>query len=152
MSLPLPITFEQNDYTYKVLTCQITRDATLIKIELNGKEYELTKTPDNHWQSDVTIAQNVALLAAIARNISLRYWSNQCKATPEAIKTAARACCSMPSGKSPNISTVKSTERSTSARVSSKNSRKGLIFEPAFADQANRRPMTLHFSAQQRLN
>ncbi|WP_256006695.1 hypothetical protein [Pedobacter deserti] len=73
MSLPLRITFEQNDYTYKVLTRQITRDTTLIKIELNGKEYELTKTPDNHWQSDVTIAENAQLLAAIARNLSLRY-------------------------------------------------------------------------------
>jgi hypothetical protein len=73
MSLPLRITIHQKDYTYKVLTRHITRDTKLIKIDLEGTEYELHRLADNQWHSDVTISDNQELLAAIARNLSLRY-------------------------------------------------------------------------------
>ncbi|MEJ2880984.1 hypothetical protein [Pedobacter sp. GR22-6] len=73
MSLPLRITFEQKDYTYTVLTRSITRDTTLIRIEMEGEEYELTRGNDGYWRSDATISERVDLLAAIARNLSLRY-------------------------------------------------------------------------------
>jgi len=73
MSLPLRITFGQKDYTYKVLTRQITRDTSLIEIDLEGVQYQLRKSADNLWQSNVTISDNAELLGAIARNLSLRY-------------------------------------------------------------------------------
>ncbi|MEJ2884577.1 hypothetical protein [Pedobacter sp. GR22-6] len=73
MSLPLRIHFEQKDYSYTILTKPITRDMLAIRIELDGEEYEFTKAPDKYWRSDPTISGRAELLAAIARNLSLRF-------------------------------------------------------------------------------
>jgi len=74
MSQPLRITFEGKDYTYSILTPKITKDMTLIRIELNGQEYQLVPDVKRQWVAvDVTISDQPELLKSIARNIALRY-------------------------------------------------------------------------------
>lgn len=74
MGLPLRITFEGTDYTYKVLTKSITKQTTLIRIELEGKEFELVPGSKGEWHAaDTTISDKADLLKAIARNVALRY-------------------------------------------------------------------------------
>ncbi|WP_442591372.1 hypothetical protein ACSBL2_09100 [Pedobacter sp. AW31-3R] len=74
MGLPLRITFEGRDYTYKVLTKSINKLSTLIRIEMEGKEFELVPTGKGEWYAaDTTISDKPDLLKAIARNLALRY-------------------------------------------------------------------------------
>jgi hypothetical protein len=74
MSQPLRITFEENDYTYLILTPKITKDIKSIRIELEGQEYQLAPDSQHTWNAiDATISDHPGLLRAIARNIALRY-------------------------------------------------------------------------------
>ena len=74
MSLPLRITFEGADYTYRVLTKLIVKTTDLIRIELDGVEYQLSPNAKGEWvAADATIADRQDLLRAIARNVALRY-------------------------------------------------------------------------------
>jgi len=74
MTLPLRITFDGNDYTYSVLTKSINKQTTLIRISLNGQEYELAPNARGEWNAaDATIVDQPELLKAIARNVALRY-------------------------------------------------------------------------------
>ncbi|MES2455585.1 MAG: hypothetical protein V4594_08600 [Bacteroidota bacterium] len=74
MSLPLRITFEGDDYTYAVLTKSIDKQTTLIRISLDGQEYELAPNTKGEWNATgTTIVDRPELLRAIARNVALRY-------------------------------------------------------------------------------
>jgi len=74
MSLPLRITFEDNDYTYTVLTKLINRDTKEIKILLGERELTLFKNEQNVWDArERTIEDKSDLIKAIARNVALRY-------------------------------------------------------------------------------
>jgi hypothetical protein len=74
MSLPLRNTFEDNDYTIFVLTKSIDKQTTLIRISLDGREYELAPNARGEWNaSDATVHDEPGLLNAIARNVALRY-------------------------------------------------------------------------------
>lgn len=74
MSLPLRITFEGEDYTYRVLTKAIDKTTRMIRIEMDGTEYDLVPNLSGDWiAADATIFDRHALLKAIARNVALRY-------------------------------------------------------------------------------
>jgi hypothetical protein len=74
MSLPLRITFEGDDYTYVILTKSIDKQTTVIRISLDGQEYQLTPNARGEWDAvDATIIDRPGLLRAIARNVALRY-------------------------------------------------------------------------------
>lgn len=74
MSLPLRITYEEDDYTIFVLTKSIDKQTTLIRISLEGKEYELAPNGRGEWDAtDATLHNQPGLLKAIARNVALRY-------------------------------------------------------------------------------
>lgn len=74
MSLPLRITFEQQDYSYTVLTRGISKLTESIKINLLDEEFTLVRNQANEWIFlEETIGSNPGLLQAIARNIVLRY-------------------------------------------------------------------------------
>lgn len=74
MSLPLRITFEHADYSYRVLTTGISKETKEIKISQSGKEFTLAKNHQNEWFAmDATIADNQELLKAIGRALSTRY-------------------------------------------------------------------------------
>jgi hypothetical protein len=74
MSLPLRITFEEDDYTIFVLTKSIDKQTTLIRISLDGQEYELAPNARGEWNAvDATVHDQPGLLKAIARNVALRY-------------------------------------------------------------------------------
>jgi hypothetical protein len=74
MSLPMRITFEENDYTYTVVTKGITKETSSIQINLNDKQYELARNSKGDWDAaDATINDSPGLLKAIGRNIKLRY-------------------------------------------------------------------------------
>ncbi len=74
VSLPLRITFEGADYTYRVLTKLIVKTTKLIRIELEDVQYELAPNEKGEWlAADATIADKQELLRAIARNVALRY-------------------------------------------------------------------------------
>ncbi|MES2454847.1 MAG: hypothetical protein V4594_04890 [Bacteroidota bacterium] len=74
MSQPLRITFEGKDYTYSILTPKITKDVTLIRIELEGQEYELAPDAKRQWVAvDATIYDQPELLKSIGRNIAVRF-------------------------------------------------------------------------------
>jgi len=74
MTLPLRITFEDNDYTYIVLTKLIDRDTKEIKILLGEQEFTLFKNEHNVWDArERAVEDNAGLLKAIARNVALRY-------------------------------------------------------------------------------
>ncbi|HKG06108.1 MAG TPA: hypothetical protein VKB19_06620 [Pedobacter sp.] len=74
MSLPLRITFEEDDYTIFVLTKSIDKQTKLIRISFDGKEYELAPNARGEWNAtDAAIHDQPGLLKAIARNVALRY-------------------------------------------------------------------------------
>ncbi|QIL37930.1 hypothetical protein G7074_00695 [Pedobacter sp. HDW13] len=74
MSLPMRITFEENDYTYTVVTKGITKETSSIQINLNDKQYELARNLKGDWDAaDATVNDIPGLLKAIGRNIKLRY-------------------------------------------------------------------------------
>ncbi|RZM18512.1 MAG: hypothetical protein EOO88_40520 [Pedobacter sp.] len=74
MSLPLRITFEGEDYTYTILTRQIDRDTSEIRISLNGEELTISRNSAGEWDAlERTITDPQGLLKAIARNVALRY-------------------------------------------------------------------------------
>lgn len=74
MSLPLRITFEGKDYQYTIITRPITKDTTLVRILLEGTEYELLPKETDHLKSsNAAISDNARLLHTIARNIALRW-------------------------------------------------------------------------------
>ena len=74
MSLPLRITFEGEDYTYTILTKQIDRETSEIRINLNGEELTISRNSSGEWDAmERTITDPQGLLKAIARNVALRY-------------------------------------------------------------------------------
>lgn len=74
MSLPLRITFEQQDYTYTVLTKGIDKNTKEIKINLSGQDYTLVRNQQNQWHAqEATIGDNLALLHEVGRMVALRY-------------------------------------------------------------------------------
>jgi hypothetical protein len=74
MNLPLRITFEGKEYTYRVLTKGITRFTTEIKISVEGKDFTLLRSAKSEWlATEITVGDEPALLTAVARNIALRY-------------------------------------------------------------------------------
>ncbi len=74
MSLPLRITFEGKDYQYTILTRPVTKDTQLVRILLEGEEYELRPNQTDPMQSSsAAIGDNAKLLHTIARNIALRW-------------------------------------------------------------------------------
>jgi hypothetical protein len=74
MSQPLRITFEQEDYTYNILTKGINKDSVEIRIILNNEEYVLIKNSKGEWStSDHKANTNVELINSIVRAIGLRY-------------------------------------------------------------------------------
>ena len=74
MSLPLRITFERKDYTYRVLTTGISKETKVIQISLSGEEFALTRNLKNEWiAQDATIGDDNGLLKAIGRAVALRY-------------------------------------------------------------------------------
>lgn len=74
MSLPLRITFNDQDYSYTILTKKIERETTEIKIELNGEELTIFRTTLGEWDIlERTIDDEHGLLKEIARNVALRY-------------------------------------------------------------------------------
>ena len=74
MSLPLRITFEHSDYTYRVLTTGINRNTNEIKISLSGREFTLVRNNLNEWYAqDATIGDNHDLLKSIGRSVASRY-------------------------------------------------------------------------------
>ena len=65
MSLPLRITFEEDDYTIFVLTKSIDKQTTLIRISLEGQEYELAPNARGEWNVvDTTVHDQPGLLKA----------------------------------------------------------------------------------------
>jgi hypothetical protein len=74
MNLPLRITFEGTDYTYRVLTKAINKDITEIKINFADQEFTLVKSQTNEWIAlEVSVGDNPALLKAIGRAVASRY-------------------------------------------------------------------------------
>ena len=74
MSLPLRITFEDNDYTYIVLDKLIDRNTKEIRSLLEERELTLFKNERNEWDArERTIEDKSGLIKAIARNVALRY-------------------------------------------------------------------------------
>ena len=74
MNLPLRITFEGKDHTYRVLTKGITRFTTEIKISVEGKDFTLLRSAKNEWLAEeMTVGDEPGLLTAIARNLALRF-------------------------------------------------------------------------------
>lgn len=74
MSLPLRITVKEKDYTYTVLTKSITKETNVIRIYVDGEEYELIRSLKGDWTaSNAIVSDNPELLNVIARNIKLRY-------------------------------------------------------------------------------
>lgn len=74
MSLPMRITFENNDYTYTVLTKIINNETKEIKISLQGEELTLVQNQNKEWDArERTIEDDHGLIKAIAKNIALRF-------------------------------------------------------------------------------
>lgn len=74
MSLPMRITFENQDYTYSVLTKVINKNTTEIKINLQGEDQTLIRTLKGEWEClGQTIGENQSLIKAIGKNIALRH-------------------------------------------------------------------------------
>ena len=74
MSLPLRVTFKDNDYVFYVLTKGITKHTKEINISLEGNEVLLRLNEKNDWQAnDESLDNNPELLQAIGRAIGLRY-------------------------------------------------------------------------------
>ena len=74
MSLPLRITFEGKDYQYTILTRPVTKDTSVVRILLDGEEYELLpKEKDPQKSTSAAIGDNARLLHTIARSIALRW-------------------------------------------------------------------------------
>ena len=74
MNLPMRINFDENDYTYVIMTKGITKETTAIQINLNGMEYQLVCNAKGDWEAvDATVNDHPALLKAIGRNIKLRF-------------------------------------------------------------------------------
>jgi len=68
------ITFENRDYTYSVLTRNISKDTLEFKISLQGEELTLVRIQDREWDCpELTVGDNQNLLKAIGKNIALRY-------------------------------------------------------------------------------
>ena len=74
MSLPLRITFEDQDYTYTLITKKIDRETSEIKINLNQEEFTIVRNTNGEWDViERTISDEPGLLQAIAKNLALRY-------------------------------------------------------------------------------
>lgn len=74
MSLPMRITFENQDYTYSVLTKVLNKDTKEIKIILAGEELTLARNEKREWDAlKRTIGDNEGLIKAIVQNVVLRY-------------------------------------------------------------------------------
>jgi hypothetical protein len=74
MSQPLRITFEQEDYTYIILTKGLNKNSVEYKILLNNEELTLTKNTKGEWDLiEQKAINNPGLIKSIARAISLRY-------------------------------------------------------------------------------
>ena len=74
MSLPLRITFEGIDYTYKVLSKGIDKETTEIKISIDHNEFTLVPNQLNEWiAKEISIGDNNELLKAIGRSVASRY-------------------------------------------------------------------------------
>lgn len=74
MSLPMRINFDEKDYTYMIITKGITKETSVIQINLDGMEYQLACNAKGDWDVvDATIKDHPELLKAIGRNIKLRY-------------------------------------------------------------------------------
>ncbi len=74
MNLQMRITFDDKDYTYFILTKRITRETSVIQINLNDMDYQLACNAKGDWEVvDVTVNDHAGLLKAIGRNIKLRY-------------------------------------------------------------------------------
>ncbi|MNL79022.1 hypothetical protein D3C87_2055420 [compost metagenome] len=57
-----------------MITKEITKQTSLIQINLNDIQYELARNLKGDWDAaDATINDNPDLLRAIGRNIKLRY-------------------------------------------------------------------------------
>lgn len=74
MSLPIRIRFEDQDFTYRILTKHFQKDTDQIKIEVEGEEFTMIKHSNNTWHvSESSINDNYRLLEAIVKAICLRY-------------------------------------------------------------------------------
>ena len=74
MSLPMRITFENQDYTYSVITKVLNKDTKEIKIILAGEELTLARNEKREWDAlERTIGDNEGLIKAIVQNVVLRY-------------------------------------------------------------------------------
>jgi hypothetical protein len=68
------ITFENEDYTYSVLTRNIDKDTKEVKISLQGEELTLIQSSTKEWDClERTVGDNHGLIKAIGKNIALRY-------------------------------------------------------------------------------
>jgi hypothetical protein len=74
MSLPIRIHYQGQDYTYKILTRNISKDTQEIKISFNDEEYTLVANTRKEWTiAETCVGDQHELLQAIAKNIVLRY-------------------------------------------------------------------------------
>lgn len=74
MSLPLRITFEGKDYTYRILTKMIDQHSKTIQILLEDQELTIFRNSNNEWDAhERTISDHSGLIKTIARNVALRY-------------------------------------------------------------------------------
>ena len=68
------INLDEKDYTYIIITTGITKETSVIQINLDGMEYQLVCNAKGDWDVvDATIKDRPELLKAIGRNIKLRY-------------------------------------------------------------------------------
>jgi hypothetical protein len=74
MSLPLRITYEGKDYTYIILTKNISRDSTQIRILLEQEELTIAKNLKGEWDiQERTISDHAGLIKSIARAVAVRF-------------------------------------------------------------------------------
>lgn len=74
MNLQMRITFEDKDYTYVILTKNITKETSALHIKLNELDYQLVCNAKGDWEAvDTNISDQPGLIKAIGRNIKLRY-------------------------------------------------------------------------------
>jgi hypothetical protein len=74
MSLPIRITFQGKDYTYKILTKGISRDTTSIKISFEDEELTIVRQAGKDWTvAEETIGDRAGLFLAIAKSVASRY-------------------------------------------------------------------------------